>query len=88
MATLLLHVVLDRQRNHPFATLSIIDVFPLRPDSFLKEHVVGVRHDLLHLIYVVVHAPEVLDGVKTVNLVKDVFMMSTLLPLLLLFVVT
>ena len=84
---LFLHVLLDGQRDHPLASLAILGVFPLGLDALLEEHIVSVGHYLFHRVDVVVHFPEVLDGVETVDLVQDVLVVPPPLPLLLLLVV-
>ena len=87
MAALLLHVLLDGERDDPLAARPVVDVLPLGPDALLEEHVVGVGHDLLDGVNVVVHAPEVLERGERVDLVQDVLVVPALLALLLLLVV-
>ena len=63
-------------------------VFPFWPDSFLKKHVICIRHYFFNRIDVMKHPPEVFDRVKTVNLMKDVFVMTSSFTLLFFLVVT
>lgn len=88
MAALFFHVFLDRQGHDPLAAISVVNVFPLGAYALLEEHVIGVWHDLVNRVSVVVHLPKVLDSAEAVHLMEDVFVMTPLLTLLLLFVVT
>ena len=88
LTAFLLHIFFDRQRDDPFYTGFIMGVFPLWPDSFLKKHVICIWHYFFNRIDVMKHPPEVFDRVKTVNLMKDVFVMTSSFTLLFFLVVT
>ncbi len=64
LLTLFFHVFFNRESDDPLAALAVVGVLPLWSDTLAEHQVVSVGNDLIDLVEVVKHPPEVLHSAK------------------------